>query len=72
MSGGVGLGHTRGVVAIPPAALARDSALNDDRVDRAHGPAGTAYITDSAPHAEASIVLDLASGAAVRSLPDST
>ena len=38
-------------VPIPPAALARNSALKDVRIDPTHGAAGTAYITDSAPHA---------------------
>ena len=55
-------------IPIPPAALARNSALKDVRIDRAHGTAGTAYITDSAPGAEAFIVLDLTSGTAVRRL----
>ncbi len=55
-------------IVIPSQALVSDSALKDFRLDFHLGNAGVAFITDSAPNAEAMIVLDLASGGAVRRL----
>lgn len=56
------------IVPIPAAALVPTSALKDFRLDFHRGPAGTVFITDSAPGHEALIVLDISSGRAIRRL----
>jgi sugar lactone lactonase YvrE len=58
-------------VVIPTEALVPNSALKDFRFDFTHGAAGVVFITDSAPGFEALIVLDLASGHAMRRLTGS-
>jgi sugar lactone lactonase YvrE len=58
-------------VLIPPEALVPKSALKDFRFDFRRGKGGTAFITDSAAGSEALIVLDLASGRAMRRLTGS-
>jgi sugar lactone lactonase YvrE len=58
-------------VLLPPEALVPSSALKDFRFDFSAGGGGIVFITDSAPGAEALIVLDLASGRAMRRLSGS-
>jgi sugar lactone lactonase YvrE len=60
--------HVVRVVPIPGDGLVLQSALKDFRIDFRRGREGTAFITDSAPGAEALIILDLATGKAVRRL----
>jgi sugar lactone lactonase YvrE len=55
-------------VQLPPGALVANSALKDFRLDFNRGRDGVAFITDSAPNAEALIVLDLATRRTVRRL----
>jgi len=58
-------------ILLPTEALVPTSALKDFRFDFHRGQGGTAFITDSAPGSEALIVLDLASGHAMRRLTGS-
>ena len=55
-------------VQLPAEALVANSALKDFRLDFNRGRDGVAFITDSAPNAEALIVLDLATRRTVRRL----
>jgi sugar lactone lactonase YvrE len=55
-------------VLLPEEALVPNSALKDFRFDFHHGQGGVVFITDSAPGAEAMIVLDLQSGHGMRRL----
>ena len=55
-------------IVLPPEALVPKSALKDFRFDFHRGQGGVVFITDSAPGAEALVVLDLASGRAMRRL----
>jgi sugar lactone lactonase YvrE len=55
-------------VELPVESLVANSALKDFRLDFNRGRDGVAFITDSAPNAEALIVLDLASRRTVRRL----
>ena len=55
-------------VVLPQEALLPNSALKDFRFDFHRGQAGVVFITDSAPDSEGLIVLDLASGQAMRRL----
>ncbi|MGX1349545.1 sugar lactone lactonase YvrE [Bradyrhizobium elkanii] len=57
---------------IPSDALVGKSSLKDFRLDFSRSASGTAFITDSAPGAEALIVFDLGSGKAMRRLGGST
>jgi sugar lactone lactonase YvrE len=56
---------------IPKDALVKNSALKDFRIDFRRGLGGVAFVTDSAPGSEALIVIDLASGRAMRRLSGS-
>lgn len=56
---------------IPANVLVTKSALKDFRLDFSRSAAGTAFVTDSAPGAEALIVFDLGSGTAMRRLSGS-
>ena len=58
-------------IPLPDSALVPKSALKDFRLDLHRGHGGVAFITDSAPESEGLIVLDLASGRAVRRLSGS-
>jgi sugar lactone lactonase YvrE len=60
--------HVVRTMPIPGDGLVLQSALKDFRIDFRRGREGTAFITDSAPGAEALIILDLATGKAVRRL----
>ena len=60
--------HVVRTMPIPGDGLVLQSALQDFRIDFRRGREGTAFITDSAPGAEALIILDLATGKAVRRL----
>ena len=55
-------------VQLPQEVLVPNSALKDFRFDFDHGPGGVVFITDSAPGAEAMIVLDLQSEHGMRRL----
>jgi sugar lactone lactonase YvrE len=55
-------------VELPVESLVANSALKDFRLDFNRGRDGVAFITDSAPNAEALIVLDLATRRTVRRL----
>ena len=59
-------------ILIPQEALVPNSALKDFRFDFRRGHAGIVYITDSAPDSEALIVIDLATGQAMRRLTGSS
>ncbi|RQV16031.1 gluconolaconase [Burkholderia cenocepacia] len=65
------LHRTIRTIQIPAEGLVKNSALKDFRLDFEQGTGGVAFITDSAPGAEALIVLDLASGKAMRRLSGS-
>jgi len=58
-------------IVFPPEALVGTSALKDFRFDFHRGLGGTVFITDSAPGLESLIVLDIASGHAMRRLAGS-